>query len=220
MSALLSSLQAEEAEAPPSTSSAEARNADENSHQQVRIGENLAPFNPSMQPVVDTALELLKLSADDIFYELGCGDGRVMVAAAQATPGLRCVGVEYDEEYADRAKRAVDEAGLGERVSVLHANVLDVDISSATAVSVLLSSLSISSASPYSPLTTCVCPPHQVFVYLVPKGMKCVAPHLKTLVEEKGGRVVSYVFSVPGRLICRMFPKHINPASIHHCLFF
>ena len=44
-----------------------------------RIGENLAPFNPSMQPVVSTALELLQLKADDVLYELGCGDGRVMV---------------------------------------------------------------------------------------------------------------------------------------------
>jgi len=44
-----------------------------------RVGENLAPFNPSMQPVVSTALELLQLKADDVLYELGCGDGRVMV---------------------------------------------------------------------------------------------------------------------------------------------
>jgi precorrin-6B methylase 2 len=44
-----------------------------------RIGDNLAPFNPSMQPVVDIALELLQLKSDDVLYELGCGDGRVMV---------------------------------------------------------------------------------------------------------------------------------------------
>ena len=85
---------------------------------QSRIGENLAPFNPSMQPVVDTALELLQLKAGDILYELGCGDGRVMVAAALATPGLKCVGVEYDLEFAERAKAAVADAGLRDRITV------------------------------------------------------------------------------------------------------
>mmetsp|Transcript_30029 Transcript_30029/g.50649 ORF Transcript_30029/g.50649 Transcript_30029/m.50649 type:complete len:181 (+) Transcript_30029:33-575(+) len=136
-----------------------------------RIGENLAPFNPSMQPVVDTALELLALTDSDVLYELGCGDGRVMIAAAIATPGLRCVGIEYDAEYAERARRAVETAGLEERVSVIHGNVLDVYMSDATSV----------------------------FVYLVPKGMKLVAPMLKSLVDERGGRIVSYIFSVPGR---------------------
>jgi tRNA G46 methylase TrmB len=83
-----------------------------------QIGENLAPFNPSMQPVVDIGLGLLNLTSDDILYELGCGDGRFMVAAALATPGLRCVGVEYDLKFADRAKVAVKENNVEEQVSV------------------------------------------------------------------------------------------------------
>jgi tRNA G46 methylase TrmB len=84
----------------------------------LQIGENLAPFNPSMQPVVDMGLSLLNLTSDDILYELGCGDGRFMVAAALATPGLRCVGVEYDLKFADRAKVAVKENNVEEQVSV------------------------------------------------------------------------------------------------------
>jgi len=93
-----------------------------------------------------------------------------MVAAALATPGLRCVGVEYDAEYAGRARAAVAEAGLADRVTVLHANVLDV---------------------PFLADATCC------FIYLVPKGMKLIADDLCTLVA-RGGRVVSYVFAVPG----------------------
>ena len=46
-------------------------------------GEKLAPFNPSMPYVVDAALAMLQLSGEDVLYDLGCGDGRVMVAAAQ-----------------------------------------------------------------------------------------------------------------------------------------
>ena len=70
-------------EAPPVTS--------DEQHPE-RIGENLAPFNPSMGPVIDVALDMLQLTKDDLLYELGCGDGRVMIAAALETPGLRCVG--------------------------------------------------------------------------------------------------------------------------------
>ena len=79
------------------------------------------------------------------------------------------MGVEYDLKYATRAQEAVDAAGLGDRITVRHANVLDVSIADATAA----------------------------FVYLVPKGMKLVAPALRELIE-RGGRVVTYVFSIPG----------------------
>jgi len=79
--------------------------------------------------------------------------------------------VEYDAEFAGRARRAVAEAGLEDRVAVLHANVLDVDF--------------------LKDATCC-------FVYLVPKGMKLIADRLKQLAEGKG-RVVTYVFSVPGK---------------------
>lgn len=141
----------------------------EEDRQPVRIGENLAPFNPSMGPVIEIALGLLMLTDSDIFYELGCGDGRVMVSAAQSTPGLRCVGIEYDPEFAERARRAVSEAALTQRVDVIHESVMNVSIEPATSA----------------------------FVYLVPKGMALVAPALKALIA-RGGRVVSYIFSIPG----------------------
>ena len=83
-----------------------------------KIGDNLAPFNPTMPYVVETALAMLSLTAEDVLYDLGCGDGRVMIAAAQAVPGLRCIGVEYDLKYATRAQEAVDAAGLGDRITV------------------------------------------------------------------------------------------------------
>lgn len=132
------------------------------------LGTKLAPFNPSMPYVVEAALAMLQLSNEDVLYDLGCGDGRVMIAAALATPGLRCIGIEYDSKYAARAQEAVAAAGLTERVTVHHANVLDVSIADATAA----------------------------FVYLVPKGMVLVAPALQKLIA-RGGRVVTYVFSMP-----------------------
>jgi len=135
-----------------------------------KLGTNLAPFNPSMPDVVESAIELLGLSSTDVLYELGCGDGRVMIAAAQATPGLRCVGVEYDRVFYLRAQAAIEAGGVGEAVSVRHGDALEVPLDDATAV----------------------------FVYLVPKGLKLVAPALKEVLRRSGARVVSYLFSVPG----------------------
>lgn len=132
-------------------------------------GLKLAPFNPSSASVIAASLELLALQAGDVLFDLGCGDGRVMIEACRAQPGLRAVGIEYDQVFATRARDAVTAAGLADRVQVQHANVLDVDYSSATAV----------------------------FVYLVPKGMQLVKPKLLELLAQ-GRRVVSYVFSVPG----------------------
>lgn len=119
--------------------------------------------------VVSTALSLLQLNEEDVLYELGCGDGRVMIAAAQHTPGLRCVGVEYDRVFVDRAVAAVAEAGLEDVVRVLHEDVQNVLMDDATAV----------------------------FVYLVPQGMRAMAPRLLDLLA-RGGRVVAYMFSLPG----------------------
>ena len=48
-----------------------------------KIGQKLAPFNPSHASVVETALRLLALGAHDTFYDLGCGDGRLLVAASE-----------------------------------------------------------------------------------------------------------------------------------------
>jgi hypothetical protein len=97
-----------------------------------RIGENLAPFNPSMQPVVDTALAMLQLTSGDVMYELGCGDGRVMVAGGGAPGPLRNLNAEiYSPPYlfdsngpANRPTimRAPEEAPYGAEVFVRHGN--------------------------------------------------------------------------------------------------
>ncbi|KUF87516.1 Pectinesterase [Phytophthora nicotianae] len=80
----------------------------------VTLGRKLAPFTPSGDGVLDHALDLLALSSDDVLFDLGCGDARILVHAAEKT-GARCrdrsttcVGVEYDEDLVKRARTRVE----------------------------------------------------------------------------------------------------------------
>jgi SAM-dependent methyltransferase len=126
------------------------------------VGDGLAPFNPSGEGVIEAALLLLCLTPADLLFELGCGDARLLVAAAEAS-GARGVGIEYDSKFAQRAVALVRERGLQDQVTVQHANALDVDLDAATAA----------------------------FVYLVPKGMAQLRGKLEGLLR-RGGRVVTY----------------------------
>jgi len=87
---------------------------------------SVAPFNPTRHDASSVALSLLGLgpgpSNDDgdagVLFDLGCGDGRVLIEAARENDGLRCVGVELEEKYVERAREAIRKEGLGDRVEV------------------------------------------------------------------------------------------------------
>eukprot|EP00397_Hematodinium_sp_SG-2012_P066821 GEMP01101393.1.p1 GENE.GEMP01101393.1~~GEMP01101393.1.p1 ORF type:complete len:137 (+),score=28.38 GEMP01101393.1:287-697(+) len=85
-----------------------------------QVGRKLAPFNPTNTVVVDWAIEQLALTPDDLFIDLGCGDGRV-VSAAQSH--CRAIGVDYDETLVNRARQR-----CGDGAELMHANVLDAHI--------------------------------------------------------------------------------------------
>ena len=73
---------------------------------------DLAPFVPTPMPVVVRMLELAKVTKNDVIYDLGCGDGRIVVEAARRY-GARGVGIDYDlrrvKEAQERAERTRSE---------------------------------------------------------------------------------------------------------------
>mmetsp|Transcript_1319 Transcript_1319/g.3793 ORF Transcript_1319/g.3793 Transcript_1319/m.3793 type:complete len:234 (+) Transcript_1319:8-709(+) len=89
----------------------------------------LAPFNPTPALAMRAALELLRPAASDVVYDLGCGDGRFLCAAATQTPALRVVGVEADPAVAARAASATADL---ERVEVRVADLMRHDCADAT----------------------------------------------------------------------------------------
>jgi len=78
----------------------------------------LAPFNPSSNQIQEKALTLLDLGPDDILFDIGAGDARLLCFAATNTPGLRCVGIEIDEVYVSRARFRIQRSKLESRICI------------------------------------------------------------------------------------------------------
>ena len=97
-----------------------------------------AHFTPTPQHVVDAMLRLGAVGKDDVVYDLGSGDGRVVITAAQKH-GARGVGIEIDPWLVERSIRAAEQAGVADRVRFVHQDLLDADLSPATVVTLYLS---------------------------------------------------------------------------------
>ena len=107
--------------------------------QRQRFGDpqSLAPYIPSPQVVVEKMLEAGRVRPGDVVYDLGAGDGRIVITAAQKF-GARAVGVELSEELFRSATARIQAMGLENRVRMIHANLLDVDLSEASVVTIYL----------------------------------------------------------------------------------
>ncbi|MEN6607900.1 MAG: class I SAM-dependent methyltransferase [Bryobacteraceae bacterium] len=103
--------------------------------------DNLAPFVPTPELVVDKMLEAAELQPNETLYDLGCGDGRILFAAAGKFKA-KAVGVELSERLVKSTTARAEMLGLSDRVSVIEGNLLDVDLSPADVVSIYLLRLS------------------------------------------------------------------------------
>jgi protein-L-isoaspartate O-methyltransferase len=97
----------------------------------------IAPFVATPLPVVKQMLTLAQIRPDEILYDLGCGDGRVVIMAAQEF-GARSVGVEMREDLAKQALVKISELGLDGRVKVVLGDMFKVDLSLADVVTLYL----------------------------------------------------------------------------------
>jgi SAM-dependent methyltransferase len=95
------------------------------------------PFVPTPQEVVDRMLALAKVNRTDTLYDLGCGDGRIVVTAASQF-GARGVGIDLNPERIAEAQTAAKKAGVEQRVSLRVGDLFDIDLSPATVVSLYL----------------------------------------------------------------------------------
>ena len=128
----------------------------------------IAPFVASPLPVIRRMLVLAELKPGEVFYDLGAGDGRTVIMAAQEF-GARAVGIELREDLAKKALQTVYQLGLQDRVTILHSNLFDVDIS----------------------------PADVVFLYLTTSANEKVKPKLEAELKP-GARVVSHDYEIVG----------------------
>lgn len=97
----------------------------------------LAPYVATPLDVVERMLTLARVGADDTVYDLGCGDGRVVIMAAQKF-GARGVGVDIEPTLIEQAIANAKSAEVGDRVTFRVQDALTVDVSPATVVTLYL----------------------------------------------------------------------------------
>lgn len=95
-------------------------------------------FASTRQAVADAMLALAGVTADDVVYDLGSGDGRIVILAAQKY-GARGVGIEIEPRLVALARDLAREGGVDDRVSFVEGDLFTADISPATVVTLYLS---------------------------------------------------------------------------------
>ena len=95
------------------------------------------PFAPTAPVVADAMLALARVNANDVVYDLGSGDGRIVIMAAKKY-GARGVGVELDPKLVSMSRQAALENGVADKVTFIEGDLFTQDISQATVVTMYL----------------------------------------------------------------------------------
>jgi SAM-dependent methyltransferase len=130
------------------------------------VAQSLAPYVPSPDDVVARMLTLAEVTRQDVVYDLGCGDGRIPIAAAKKY-GARGVGVDIDAKLVAEAQANARAAGVEGLVDFRVENAVTTDVSPATVVT----------------------------LYLLSSSNQMLKPALKRQLKP-GARIVSHAFSM------------------------
>jgi len=129
---------------------------------------SLAPYVVSPQEIVDRMLELADLKPGETLYDLGSGDGRILITAVVRFKA-KAVGVEISDDLVASTNERIRRLGLDNDARVIHGNFLDTDLSPADVVT----------------------------LYLATDANELLRPNLEKYLKN-GARVVSHDYRVPG----------------------
>lgn len=129
---------------------------------------DLAPYVPTPAIVVDKMLKMAWVNKNDTVYDLGCGDGRIVISAAQQF-GAKGVGIDLDEKLIAEARQKAKLAGVAGRIEFRAEDVTKSDLSQATVVT----------------------------IYLLTESNELLRPLLEEQLRS-GTRVVSHNYDIPG----------------------
>lgn len=131
-------------------------------------GEKLAPYYPTPESIVERMLELGGLKAGEKMFDLGSGDGRIVIMAAQRYHA-DATGVELDSDLAQSSAAKIRQLGLQKTARIIYGDILKQDYSSADLIT----------------------------VYLLPESNLKVRPILDPMLK-KGTRIVAHDFPIGG----------------------
>lgn len=95
------------------------------------------PYVPTPMPVVERMLQLAAIQPGEILYDLGCGDGRIVIEGARRH-GARGVGIDLDPARVAEARTNVGRAGLDDEVAIRQGDLFETDLSPADVVTLYL----------------------------------------------------------------------------------
>jgi cyclopropane fatty-acyl-phospholipid synthase-like methyltransferase len=129
---------------------------------------SIAPFVQTPLEVAKKMLDLSQVKPGEVLYDLGCGDGRLIILAAKDL-GAKSTGIELREDLVERARTEIKRLDLEDKVKVIQGNFFDVNISDANVIT----------------------------LYLTSSANERLRPKLEAELKP-GARVVSHDFKVPG----------------------
>ena len=138
------------------------------SQAQEKPAEKLAPYYPTPPSIVQKMLEISGLKPGERMFDLGSGDGRIVLMAASKFKA-KATGVELDASLARQSAEEIRRRGLHEIADVIHGDILKQDYSSADVIT----------------------------AYLLPQAMQLVRPILEKQLK-KGSRVIAHDFEMTG----------------------
>jgi tRNA G37 N-methylase Trm5 len=97
----------------------------------------IVPYVPTPQDVVERMLELAQVKKGDVVYDLGSGDGRIVITAAKKY-GVKAIGFEIDPERIKESRENIKKEGVGNLVEIRDQDIRTVDLSPATVLTMYL----------------------------------------------------------------------------------
>jgi len=130
--------------------------------------EKLAPYYPTPETIVEKMLQLAELKPGEKMFDLGSGDGRIVIMAAQKF-GADATGIEFDKDLWKQSSERIKSLGLEKRARIIQGDIMKQDYSKADVIT----------------------------VYLLPSSNDKVRPLLEKQLK-KGARIVSHDFEFSG----------------------
>jgi cyclopropane fatty-acyl-phospholipid synthase-like methyltransferase len=157
------------------------------------LSQTLAPFIATPEDVVDRMLAFATVTSNDVVYDLGCGDGRIPIAAA-VKYGSRGVGLDIDPALIEKSRANAKAAGVEHLVEFEVQDVMTADVSRATVVTLFLLSSSNEKLRPM--LTRQLRPGARIVSHAFSMGRSWPAERVDQFVSERGDEVTLYLWTV------------------------